>query len=390
MNLAPATCPPLDVSFVEEPRHYFRRADTVVTFRPPYADGQQSPPELEPVESYRCRTAVEHMARRGMQDALELVHDPRRRSLAAAKKFIASPECKSQLRPLARLLDVPVPVAMPDGSVAMAARGYDDRFESWCPPDAPHVSPLPLDQSLALLRELLADFPFAGAASVTLAVARLVTPYCRGLMGWRARVPLWVFSSDQGGIGKNYLASLTPILYQGRDAPTPLALMGRTGEMRWWVSVFAMSGRRQLHFANCRGRVAQDVLAEAVQNVTFAKKPGVTPAWPNELELSLSYHAKQLKLAPALQALERRIHLEAARRFNALNRRFKRPMLHRWLAQERGEVLGAVAGLVQHWMDQDRPDGPTQFTPFPEWSRVVGGVLHACGLGDPCLPTLSD
>ncbi len=49
-------------------------------------------------------------------------------------------------------------------------------------------------------------------------------------------------------------------------------------------------------------------------------------------------------------------------------------------------MLGALAGLIWEWDRQGRPAGPTPFTSFPEWARVVGGILVACGLGDPCLP----
>ena len=47
---------------------------------------------------------------------------------------------------------------------------------------------------------------------------------------------------------------------------------------------------------------------------------------------------------------------------------------------------GPLDALVRHWVDEGCPEGPTRFTSFPEWGRVVGGILYACGLGDPCLP----
>lgn len=49
-------------------------------------------------------------------------------------------------------------------------------------------------------------------------------------------------------------------------------------------------------------------------------------------------------------------------------------------------ILGALAGLIWEWNRQGRPSGPTPFTSFPQWARIVGGILVACGLGDPCRP----
>jgi hypothetical protein len=40
--------------------------------------------------------------------------------------------------------------------------------------------------------------------------------------------------------------------------------------------------------------------------------------------------------------------------------------------------------LINSWVTAGQPDGPTPFTSFPEWARVVGGIMHYAGLGDPC------
>lgn len=49
-------------------------------------------------------------------------------------------------------------------------------------------------------------------------------------------------------------------------------------------------------------------------------------------------------------------------------------------------MLGAVAALVKHWIGCGCPPGQTPFNSFPEWARVVGGVMTCCDLGNPCLP----
>ena len=62
--------------------------------------------------------------------------------------------------------------------------------------------------------------------------------------------------------------------------------------------------------------------------------------------------------------------------------------LHGWILEHRQELLNAVAGLIQYWHQQACPPGETAYTSFPEWARVVGGILVTCGLGDPCVPQL--
>ncbi|MEI6655662.1 MAG: hypothetical protein WCP45_12915, partial [Verrucomicrobiota bacterium] len=43
-----------------------------------------------------------------------------------------------------------------------------------------------------------------------------------------------------------------------------------------------------------------------------------------------------------------------------------------WVRRHRSELLSAVATLVNEWVRQGCPDGPSPFTSFPEWGRVVG------------------
>lgn len=75
---------------------------------------------------------------------------------------------------------------------------------------------------------------------------------------------------------------------------------------------------------------------------------------------------------------------------NPNGRNFRKPDLHAWVTENRSRILGALAALVQHWIAQGCPSGKTPFNSFPEWARVVGGIMTCCGLGDPCLPHASE
>lgn len=49
----------------------------------------------------------------------------------------------------------------------------------------------------------------------------------------------------------------------------------------------------------------------------------------------------------------------------------------------RRNILAAMEALIRNWAENNCPHGPT-FTSFPEWSRVVGGIMIAAKLGNPC------
>jgi hypothetical protein len=67
-------------------------------------------------------------------------------------------------------------------------------------------------------------------------------------------------------------------------------------------------------------------------------------------------------------------------------RTFPEQYLHGWISDHRPEILSAIHTCFERWIDKERPGGPTPFTSFPRWAEVIGGVMTACGLGDPCLP----
>ncbi|MCF7730234.1 MAG: hypothetical protein K9N23_01040 [Akkermansiaceae bacterium] len=104
---------------------------------------------------------------------------------------------------------------------------------------------------------------------------------------------------------------------------------------------------------------------------------------PNETEYSFS--ANNATWEPDIERRCRRIRL----RFtpdDINGHRYRHIDIKGWVRRHRSELLSAVATLVNEWVRQGCPPGPSPFTSFPEWGRVVGGILHCAGLPDPCQP----
>jgi hypothetical protein len=66
-------------------------------------------------------------------------------------------------------------------------------------------------------------------------------------------------------------------------------------------------------------------------------------------------------------------------------RSFTDPFLHKTVREKRDWYLSAIAALFEEWVKNGCPKG-NPFTSFPRWAEVVGGVMLANGLGDPCQP----
>lgn len=302
--------------------------------------------------------------------------------------LLESPQFKERLPVVRRILDVPIPVEI-DGRLVMAQPGYDARLQTYCRGDIERIEPLPLQEAKTLLAELFEGFPFANELSRTLAYARLLTPFVRGLMGWTARTPLWVFEANRPRAGKDYLAGCCGLLYEGRaneDSP----LDRDSNETRKRIMAALQSGRRFMHFANTSGDIRNDAFEQAVTAKSISGRLlGSNDAasdltLPNELEFSVSGNTG-FTFSEDFALRCRRISL-AYYEEDANSRRFPKPDLHGWVIENRTRILGALLGLVMHWDSQGRPAAPNPFTSFPEWARIVGGIMVACELGDPCVP----
>ena len=315
-----------------------------------------------------------------------------RRSMSReiATALLASSQFKRQLPRIDRILDVPVPY-LQDEALLFASTRYDERLNTFCPAVDLAITPLGLEQSKELLRELFQDFCFANRDSATIAIARLITPMCRGLMGWSARPPVFIFEGNRPRAGKDYLAGCTSVLYEGyanEDAP----LDSEREETIKRIGAALSSGRRFMHFANCKGHIDNGGFEQASTAKVFnCRKLGSNDSsadlkLPNETEFSISANTG-FSFSEDFNLRCRKISLAYSEE-DANSRRFSHTDLHGWILEHRQNLLNAVAGLIQYWHQQGCPPGETAFTSFPEWARVVGGILVTCGLGDPCVPQL--
>jgi DNA polymerase-1 len=302
-----------------------------------------------------------------------------------AKLLIYSPQFKEKLPAVVRILDVPLPIFSQD-EIVYPSKGYDSRFHSFCDKNAPDINiTTSIEEGLSLLRKVLEGFCWMAAQDLVHAVASFLTPFCRGLMGWDARFPLWLFEANRPRAGKDYLAGARMLIHQGHlceDAP-----IGEDEEMRKRITTGVIHGRRMMHFANCRGFLDSSALEHALTSKVWSDRilGGNTDAKaPNEIEFSLSANTG-LTYTADLGARMRKIRL-AYPQEDANSRKFPITDLHGWVLQHRSELLSALAALVTHWERNGCPSGPTPFTSFPEWGRVVGGIMVSCNLGNPCLP----
>jgi hypothetical protein len=77
-----------------------------------------------------------------------------------------------------------------------------------------------------------------------------------------------------------------------------------------------------------------------------------------------------------------RIRLDAKMENPEKRTDFKHANLEKWIADHRGELVWACLTLVQHWIAKGMPAfSGAPMGSFEEWSRTMGGILEAAGVG---------
>lgn len=309
----------------------------------------------------------------------------------AASILLESAMLRDSLPVIRRVLNVPVPVVGDSGALELPTTGYDPRHSTYLDPAVPSVARVGFQEALSIIEELLGDadnggFPWQDAQSKIAAISRLLTPFCRGLMQWE-KAPVFVMLANQPRLGKDTFATMVSMLYTGEGAIGPPLEKDGDAEMRKRITSALRTGHPFFHVANLRGHVNYPSLEAATDASVVWKDRCLGHSreleLANEAEYSFSMNVgATLTLDLVARAVFIRLFY-AGEDPNA--RTFRHRDLIGWVKKNRSKILGALQALVTRWDEYGRPEGPTPLASFPVWARIVGGVMTACELGDPCI-----
>lgn len=391
---------------------WFRRRDDIVTVEQVasgfvYADDNDEKFKLtnltagfDTLTALRARSMLEKFMTPGILRKVEAegeetkyVFKPKSFTGAFCGGMVESPFLRENLSMINRILTVPLPFRVNDRLV-YPREGYDSRFGTYLLPDAPKIRIMPLEEAKKHLEWVYREFCFTEdgkgySQSRVNAVARLLTPFARAIMGWTTRVPLWYYFANRPRAGKDYCAGVPLIIYEGfafEDQP-----IGDNSEETGKRLLSAeLAGRRFMHFANCVGHLRDPNLMRVITGPTHGGRilGSLTDAQlPNEMEYSLSAnmgHSLADDYFPRVSNIEFAFFTE-----NPNDRKFETRFLHRDVLENRPLFLSAIASCFDHWAREKFPNGLTSSLSYPAYSDVVGGVMLACEIGDPCLPFVS-
>lgn len=331
-------------------------------------------------------------------EGVEYVFKEKSISSELAGTLLASDILQKSLPQIRRIFTVPIPIIY-KGELTFPKVGYDPRFGSWLPQDAPKLEnpEMTLEEAKIVFKEIFQEFCFKTQQDYYNALAALLTPYLRGLFtSFSIRTPVFFYLANRERAGKDYLAGVTGIVYEGyalEEAPICNSNKGsgnNSEELRKKLLSSMMAGRKRMHFSNNKGYI-DNAMFEAITTLekysdrVLGRTESLT--FDNELDFSLSGNVG-VGFTPDFANRCRFIHLFLDIE-NANERDFKKPNLHQFVLRERPRIISAMYALVRNWKEKGCPEGTVNFASYSQWAKICGGVMEAAGYGNPATPDTS-
>jgi len=309
------------------------------------------------------------------------------------KIVLTAPNFYNKLKRIEKMLSVPIPI-LKDGQILFPKKQYNPDLKLYLDVNAPELTKPNMDilEAKEILNGLFKEFCFKddGEEDKAKAMLGLLTPYLRGLYNdWYSRTPVFVYFANRERAGKDYLATIRILIFEGNATEEPPISTGRkdggsNDELRKKFLSVLIKGKQFMHFSNNKGYINNSVFeqfatAKVYEDRILGKNDIV--AFNNNIELSLSANTGTTMTA---DLGHRSIVTNLFLGMEDINKRkFDRPNLHQEIMRDRGLILSALYRLVMNWYDKGMPNGSELFTSFPEWAKISCGIIECAGWVNP-------
>jgi Domain of unknown function (DUF3854) len=283
---------------------------------------------------------------------------------------------------------VEAPVLRPDGTI-LDTPGYDPATGLLYLPGGPGVK-LPQDPTkadvkaaVAVLLDLVCDFPFAKGIHKAAWVAYLLTALAR--YAFDGPAPMTVFDGNVPGAGKGLLCALVSVIATGLDAPVGAA-HSDDAEMRKAITAAAIAGDRLVLLDNVTGLLGGAAL-EAVLTATRWRDRLLGTNQMVDLPMFAVWAATGNNVMLGNDGAARRVmqvRLESPEEFPEDRKDFRHRDVRGHARRHRAALLAAALTVLRGYCAAGRPDMDlTPWGSFEAWSALVRNAVVWAGLDDP-------
>ena len=280
---------------------------------------------------------------------------------------------------------VEAPVIRPDGTFHLE-HGYDPqtRLYHWhngdpyLPvPDTPTAAER--IEAVAVIDDLLTDFPFDSQADRANAWGMILTPLVRPITG---HAMMALVDAPEPGTGKGLLVSVTARIATGRS-PALMPLPADDVELEKKITALIETGATIIPFDNVEGMIRSHVLAAALTSDTWAGRTlGKTQIVNLPNRATWIANGNNIDVGGDLARRCYRIKLDARQAQPWKRTGFRHTDLEGHVATNRTAVLHALCILVRAWWaaGQPPPTQPANVGTATRWAHTVGGILDHAGI----------
>ena len=279
---------------------------------------------------------------------------------------------------------ISTPTMREDGSL-LTTPGYD-KASGFILFGAPNMPSIPLQpsrddalQALALLEELLVDFPLDDEMSKSVALSALITPVVRGAF---PVAPMHAFSAAAAGSGKSYLADVAAAIATGKEMPV-IAAGKKEEETEKRLGAALMVAQPLISIDNVTGDLGGEALCQAVE------RPSLRMRILGLSKLALIEARGTTFFATGNNLV---IYGDMTRRVITarLDARVERPEYRVFkgdpvakVQPNRSAYIAAVLTICRAYFVAGRPELAPRLASFEGWSDTVRSALIWLGKADP-------
>lgn len=291
-----------------------------------------------------------------------------------------------ELRPLKRIVNSPV--LRSDGTVAQAS-GYDkvsglyleliDTFPRV--PDDPTTEQV--QDAVAVLMDVVVDFPFKNVACRSAWLASLLTPLAReaytGCTG-----PLFLFDANTRGSGKTLLADINGFVITGASLARFTAPKDDE-ECRKRITALVMDSDEIVLIDNIDGRFGSAALDAALTGTTW-KDRILGSSQTVEAPLLMTWYGSGNNVILQADTSRRVCHIRLESPLENPEDRdgFKHQDVKKHVRENRPELLTAALTILRGYIAAGKPDQKLKpWGSYENWSDLVRGAIVWAGLPDP-------
>jgi hypothetical protein len=279
---------------------------------------------------------------------------------------------------------ITTPTMRPDGTI-LDRPGYDQvtRLILVSPPPMPRILAKPTREdgelALALLQELLQEFPFTDDASESVALSMMITSVVRGAF---PVAPMHAARAPTPASGKSFLVDVASTISSGQ--PCPVIAAGRNEEeTEKRLGAALLTGQSMICIDNVNGGLGGDALCQAIE------RPVVQIRVLGKSKL-VRITARGTSLFATGNNLELLGDMNRRAIVSTLDASMERPELRQFsgnpiarVSADRGKYVAACLTVVRAYITAGQPDKADRLASFEGWSDTVRSALMWLGCDDP-------